>query len=453
MKLTIYTLSCAMLLVGASAAKAQSPYSSSPSDYARSSSADYIGDDGYIGDLDVNAVSHSDSVVGDMDMGSVSPMSPVMLDAVPMASQYSPNEIAYSSQEHFSRSVSRSNYRDVCKPAANHWFRAESLLWFTEQRDTPPLLVDGANNVLFGNGIDSGLAPGYRFDVGHYFAGGNIGIGARVWGLFGENTSYNASGGPASVLTQPFFDTTGLFSPTPGGFSISGIGGSTGTFNAETEFDMVATEVYGRIKFDETSNYRVDLLAGYSFFGIDDNLTFSSNTVSIPDEFFFRDSFDTENRFYGGQLGLETMIMKGRWSFTSLTKVHLGNMNQRVTLDGYSQSALFPNPPGPTTNVADNNGLFIQGQGGTYEDNEFAFVPEMNFRLGYSPRDKVHLTVGYTFAYWSSVALAGDQINTVVDGVNAATFANVPAAQSIGYSIVDDGFWMQGIDLGVTFSF
>jgi hypothetical protein len=446
-----------MLLVGATAAQAQSPYVNSPSDYARTSSADYVGDDsGYIGDLDADDVSQTGSVVGDMEVGAVSPAAPVMLDAVPLASQYSPAKIADSSQRSFSRSVSQSTYRTVSKPSGDHWFRAESLLWFTEQRDTPPLLVDGANNVLFGNGIDSGLAPGYRFDVGHYFAGGNVGIGARVWGLFGENTSYNASGGPASVLTRPFFDTTGLFSPTFGGLNISGTPGppgSTGTFNAESEFDMVASEVYARVKFDETSNYRVDLLAGYSFFGIDDNLTFSSNTVAVPAEFLFRDSFDAENRFYGGQLGLETMIKKGRWSFTSLTKVHLGNMNQRVTLDGYSQAALFPNPPGPVFNVAGDNGLYIQGQGGVYEENQFAFVPEMNFRLGYSPRDKVHLTLGYTFAYWSSVALAGDQITPIVDGINAATFANVPAAQSVGYSIVDDGFWMQGIDLGVTFTF
>ena len=468
MKQTIFALTCAGLLVGAGGVQAQDrAYPNFSSDNSRivgnygnvEDEDEFVGDYGdfddpivqtgaYVGDMDEVGVP---AEVGDMDLAS--DPSSVMLDAVPMPTTMAPaaSKDTYSNYESCAPATL---YQAVCKPVApKHWFRSEALLWFLEERETPPLLVTPAGTNAYGDPITSGLAPGFRFDFGHYFGEGNVGLGARVWGLIGEDDDYSISGGPGDFILRPFFDTTAFNGPQFGGFAISGVAGASGSFTAKSEFDMLATEVYGRLKFGETKDYRIDLIGGYSYFGIDDKLTLSSTTVQIPNQFDFQDIFDAENRFYGGQLGMETVINKGRWSLTSMTKVHLGNMNQRVRLDGFSQSALFPIPPGPVNIAAPNNGLYIQGQEGLYEKDVFTFVPEMNFRLGYSPREQVHLTVGYTFAYWSSVALAGNQINPVVDGISAATFDNVPGAQSVGYGIESDGLWMQGIDLGVTFTF
>jgi hypothetical protein len=124
-------------------------------------------------------------------------------------------------------------------------------------------------------------------------------------------------------------------------------------------------------------------------------------------------------------------------------------MNQQVSIQGSSRSALIPDPPGPSTDYT--NGFFVQGQQGNYEQDEFTFAPELNLKLGYSIRSNIELTVGYSFVYWSSVALAGEQITPIMDGT--LLLSDTAGAQAAGYGIVDDGFWMQGIDLGLRIDF
>lgn len=464
MKQTILAFTCATLLVGASTAQAQDQaYTNFPgNEVTAGDEGGYVGDeDDFVGDYgDVSVpVVQTGSFVGDLDtVGDmeVGDDSGVLASAVPQVEPMAPQPLANSyvaDNYSYETAATGSMYRAFCKPAPMKWLRAESLLWFLDERDTPPLVQVGptANTATdaYGNPITSGLAPGFRFDYGHYF-NDNIGVGARVWGLFGEDESKAFNAAPGTAIVRPFFNTTRLGGPDFDQLIVSGVGGATGSFTVESEFDLLAVEAYGRLKFGETKDYRIDLIGGYSHFSIDDSLLLVQDTTLIPDRTIFRDYYDTENRFYGGQLGMETVINKGRWSFTSLSKVHLGNMNQRVLINGVTLSGVVPANPAV---VAANNGFFVQGQGGTYEKDEFTFVPEMNLRLGYSPRSQVHLTLGYTFAYWSSVALAGDQINPVVDGVNALTFADVPGAQSARYGIISDGFWLQGIDLGVTFNF
>lgn len=476
MKQTILALTCVTLLVGVNDARAQAQaYPNSDGDFRSSGDeSGFVGDDDdFVGDYgDFTApIVQTGSFIGDLD--SVGDMefggSPnILSDAIPSANSIAPQPLgqpmpqAYSTYTSGESCAPATMFAAVAKPAPEKWLRAETLLWFMQERETPPLVREfeagtpfddiriSSNSGEFGNPINSGLAPGFRFDYGHYF-NDNIGVGARVWGLFGQEEDYPGASRP--IVVRPFFDTSFAGGPDYNAVIISGIGGVTGTFNAVSEFNMLATEVYGRLKFGETKDYRIDLLGGYSYFGIDDKLTLSSSHVLAGEQFNYRDSYDAENRFYGGQLGMETTINKGRWSLTSLTKVHLGNMNQRVTIDGASQSLILPNPPLNISNTSEQNGLYVQGQGGVHEEDVFTFVPEMNLRLGYSPREQVHLTVGYTFAYWSSVAMAGEQINPVVDGVNAFTFADVDGAQARNYEVNNGGFWMQGIDLGVTFTF
>src|SRR5690606_35810377 len=90
--------------------------------------------------------------------------------------------------------------------------RAETLLWFPESRGDSPLIT--ANTAsgdplrgTFGDDIGEGLAPGYRVDVGHYFAGGKYGLGARVWGLYESNDHYSASSDGTTDLARTFFNT------------------------------------------------------------------------------------------------------------------------------------------------------------------------------------------------------------------------------------------------------
>lgn len=481
MKRTLTTFSCVLLLLGAARANsAENKYSKLattplvPAEETSEGEADepvFVGDinagssgvspasfDGdFVGDLDV--ADEVSGVVGDTSTeASDSPLAaPVPVpdgalyesSSLPMTSELQGNTYYGGSQHHTYSSGLSTRRINACE---ENWLRAETLLWFPESRNSPSLVTTGdALENQFGNPIDSGLAPGYRLDYGKYFKGGNFGIGARVWGLFGEEEDYRiASDDPAFNIQRPYFNTLLGINDALIVSGTQGLNTFTGAFDATSEFDIVASEAYGRILFGKAENFRVDLIGGYSFFAIDDELTINSLTVggAIPgQERRFRDSFDAANRFHGGQLGFETQLNKGRWSMTSLTKVHLGNMNQRLVIAGGSVSDL-PGPP-PPVNYA--NGFFVQGQQGVYEQDEFSFVPEVNIKLGYQLRSNVHFTVGYSFLFWNTLALAGEQLDPRLDPTYFLDDTANP--QFAGFQMRDSSLWIQGIDLGLTIDF
>ena len=130
----------------------------------------------------------------------------------------------------------------------------------------------------------------------------------------------------------------------------------------------------------------------------------------------------------------------------SLTKVHLGNMNQRVQISGSSAETI---PGVPTGRFG--NGFLVQGQEGSYERDEYTFVPEVNVKLAYMLRHNVSLSVGYSFLYWNNLAMAGDQIDNRIDGT--LLLSNTANPELADFEIRDSGFWIQGIDLGLTIDF
>lgn len=472
MKRTKFSLTCLLLLVAAKGASAQDDAATVPVEIPAIETeplgavgiVELVGDwelDSFVGDEDgllgeelIGDESADAELVGDDVVGQLSDEASVVEPTPDSSTGLSPLPMTRTlSRSHISETPCDTTIFSSAACGPQNWFSAEALLWFPQDRKTPPLVEVGpvgAEVNQFGNPIDSGIAPGFRFDFGRYFNGGKLGIGGRFWAILGEEEDYSVSSNDPTVgIVRPFFNTNGIGGPAFDQLIVSGLGPTIGGFSAQSEFDLIAAEAYGKILFDRTSNYRIDLIGGFSHFGIDDSLALTSNSLQAGTQSTFNDLFDAENRFYGGQLGLETEIQKGRWSLRSLSKVHLGNMNQQVSIQGSSRSGLIPDPPGPGTDFT--NGFFVQGQQGEYEQDEFTFAPELNLKLGYSIRSNIEFTVGYSFVYWSSVALAGEQITPIMDGT--LLLSNTPGAQAAGYGIVDDGFWMQGIDLGLRIDF
>jgi hypothetical protein len=216
----------------------------------------------------------------------------------------------------------------------------------------------------------------------------------------------------------------------------------------------MAAEAYGRFRMSRGRGVGLDLIGGYSHFDIDDSILLQvnnqqTNGANAGNRFSYTDQFNTENQFNGGQVGFESILCRGRWTARSLTKVHLGNMNQTVSIAGAS-SRTIPGPP--DTVLSFGNGIFTnQGNIGVYQRDVFAFAPEMNFKLAYRFRQNISLSVGYTFIYWDNVALAGSQIDRNVDGSTLLNNTAAPGRQA--FQIVDRGLWVQGVDLGVVLDF
>ncbi len=284
------------------------------------------------------------------------------------------------------------------------------------------------------------VSGGVRVDLGKYLTK-NFGIGGRAWWIANSNDSYFGQGdGSQMSIGRPFYnvDVPGndallvAFDPT-----------FTGAIAAKSELKLWGAEAYARAKICCSKSSRMDLIGGYSHFEIEDTLAISSQTITNSTARIrqYADLFQTENRFDGGQVGFEMVMNHGRWMARSLTKVHLGNMNQRVGILGISSDQTPPAGANVTS-----GGLLAMGNQGVYERDVFAFVPEANFKLGYRLRDNISLSVGYSLIYWDNVTLVGDVIDTDVDGssLNTGVFGNRPA-----FEFDDSSLWVQGVDFGV----
>lgn len=363
----------------------------------------------------------------------------------------------------------------------NTWAQAEMLLWFTPDRDMPALVTTSnpgsfpiiphagqpnPNNVqvVFGDDIEGELSAGFRLDLGMWLTD-NVGVGGRFWALAENNDSYfgigdgGINGTPSTSIGIPFFATdinnNDAVIINRDGSAAVGDSGFAGFVGAESELEVYGAELYSRVRFSCSKTCRLDFIGGYSHFEIDDTLRMLSARVNVENPATLRtrtydDFFECKNQFDGGQVGFEMVITRGRWMARSLTKVHLGNMQQRVTIAGVSTDD--PDGPGAGATTVTSGGIFAQGNQGVYERDVFSFAPEANFKLGYRLRDNMLLSVGYSFIYWDNVALNGDVIDNEISNIlNLNTGA--PSLPRPEFAFDDSSLWVQGLDLGVIIDF
>jgi hypothetical protein len=339
------------------------------------------------------------------------------------------------------------------------WASAEVLLWFAQNRDMIPLVTVGApgtdptlpnGTVVFGGEIEGDLTAGFRGDYGRWLTN-NVGIGGRFWILSENEDAYSAAGnGTGNSIARPFFNLAlpgedSVIINNDGTGALPQFGGSVA---ASSTLDMWAGEAYGRLRFSHDKHHRVEFIGGYSHFEIDDTLSITSTSIENANARVttFSDRFEAENQFDGGQLGFEMIVRRGRWTARSLTKVHLGNMQQSFRIAGTTSDRT---PPG-AANVFPV-GMLARGNSGTIDRDVFAFVPEANFKLAYQVRKNMMFSVGYSFLYFDNLALNGDVIDRVIsDGAALQTGVVGPRP---AFAFNDSSLWVQGIDLGFSVNY
>ena len=334
------------------------------------------------------------------------------------------------------------------------WARHEALLWFVQDRNSPALVTTSATGTLptlptattvFGGDLNGGLSAGYRGDVG-VFLSDNFGVGGRFWWISENEDSFGISGpGTGQSIGRPFFNTVAGIEDA---LLVNLENNFSGSVQASSQLDLFAAEAYGRANLGSTKSSQLDLIGGYSYISIEDELQISSTSLNANTARTrtFNDIFDTENEFHGGQIGFEAVVANGRWFARSLTKVHIGNVSQSLSIQGSSTDVT---PPLPGT--AANSGLLALGNQGTFERDVFTFVPEMNFKLGYRFRDHVEMSVGYTFMLFDNILLAGDQVDRAIDPTPLNT--NGPFGTRPAFDVDETSLWVQGIDLGIAITF
>ena len=372
------------------------------------------------------------------------------------------------------------------------WGSAEMLLWWIKSGQTPPLATSGTldslgalgpgTTTLLGGDQNYNMRLGGRFTVGSWLDPGRTqGIEGSFLFLSGpaSNFSANSADLPGSlVLARPFFNSiTGLqdsqLTSFPG-ISSGTVASSSGSQLLGGQMNMLCNLFCCQTGCCQTaccptdccqadcceSGYRLDLISGFSYLRLRENLVITENVNVLPtapsppfvpgQSITLVDRFDTTNNFYGAQIGLRAEWWRGAWFMNVTGLVALGDTHQQVRISG---TTVFTNPGG--VSVTQQGGLLaLPTNIGTQNQDAFTVVPQIGLNVGRQVTAHMRVFVGYTLLYWSNVVRPGDQIDFVVNPTQLPTSAGpgtlVGDARPAPLFNHSD-FWALGINFGVGF--
>jgi Putative beta barrel porin-7 (BBP7) len=245
----------------------------------------------------------------------------------------------------------------------------------------------------FDERLHGGLRPGYRLGVGGWLDRD------RTWGV-GADFFQLETAGREEVLAVP--------NPL--------VPGTVGSVNFSAGSRLLGAEVDGRRRLYCRDDFRVELLAGYRYLRLSEDLTVGAGLPGGPTA---EVEVATLNQFHGGQFGVEGEYRYGRWYLDLLGKLGMGATFKEID----AAAALRPQP-------AEGRGRFPVG--------DFALVPELGVTLGCQLSTKVRAFAGYNFIYWNNVSRPGDQFD-----FGAVTAVRAPTA------LRDSDMWVQGVRVGI----
>jgi len=387
-----------------------------------------------------------------------------------------------------------------CCLDGRHWFSVDYLAWWTKGMRVPPLVTtttvdppvlgsaDGSLDqagtvILFGDQeILRGQRNGLRFQAG-WWSDDNcrLGVEADYYFLNDATERFSASSPGtvgSQVISRPFYDIL-----RPGATAMNGIPGPIGnieqvafpdllsgtiTVTANTDFQSAGARLRYALCCEtdgcQTSHHgdsyhyakRIDFLLGYRYARLNEGLSVleqldETGFFAPPQQFEVRDSFQTRNDFHGAELGVKGQWTTGRWSLDLLGKLALGNVRQRVAINGSTDSTVVGMPPEPT---ATGGLLALTTNIGSYQQNSFAVIPELGATLGLRITERLRGTVGYSFVYWSNVVRPGDQIDldlnqTFIPRFNGGLAGSGFARPAFDFRETD--YWAQGLNIGLDY--
>lgn len=357
----------------------------------------------------------------------------------------------------------------------NRWHvSADYLMWFTKSFGIPPLVTTSlpASNGIIGfpdtstlvgnRSFTDTLHSGARFS-GTYWMGQREmwGLDGNVWFLGRNGASITSNSITNPVLARPFIN---LNAGTSFSELVASPGLSVGAANVNTDTSVWGAEMNVRHYLASTCCARLDLLTGFRYMDLSDDLkiteTFARSpaaplAIGTPNILFgtVQDQFRTENQFYGGQVGLVGEIRRGRWFANARGTVGIGSVFQSVEING-AQTLLYDTGP-----VSTPGGLLaLPGANiGRHSQNRFAVMPEVGLQIGYHVTQHMRLAVGYNLLYLSSVLRPGDQIDTGLDVTRIPNFPLVPSPTPLAVArpwvpMKETDFFAQGISFSVQFT-
>jgi hypothetical protein len=322
--------------------------------------------------------------------------------------------------------------------------------------------------VISPGGIDYDGFNGGRWSAGFWLSCDQI-IGFDASGFLLEtrkaqfSVNSDRSGGP--FLAQPVFND---FSQTEDARPVAVPGLRIGGVAFDSTSQLWGVEGNVRSCVYHNDYGRLDVLAGFRYADLEEDLTISAHSTTIPppmaivfnnsqflaagSSFVSTDQFSTRNRFYGGQIGAQAEFRWGQVFASVLGKLAVGDNAETVTIGGSSVATV----PGQGRAISGSGLLAVSSNSGTSEHDLFEVIPELRLRLGYQFNHFVSAYLGYTFLYWSDVVRPGNQIDRVVNPTLVPTsplLGQLPADPRPAPLFQRADFWAQGLDVGIALNY
>ena len=344
------------------------------------------------------------------------------------------------------------------------WAKTEYLLWFNKAAHFPVLLTTGLDtdklpgalgnsdtSVVFGGNVKYHDLSGGRFTFGYFLDPADM-LGLEGGFLFlGRRPVDFAPYSPGNpVLARPFFDVLNNSQNS----SLSAFPGLIkGSVNIQTTTFLDAAEANGSLNLFSGPRCRLDALAGFRYWHLNEDLSIDEYTqvnatapVFAGNSIHVADYFATDNSFYGGQLGLRGQFQLNRLTAEFTTKVAMGCSQEILTIRGDT----FINTT-PAT-ALEGGLLALTSNIGRYAHNDFVVIPEVGLNLGYRVTDRIQLFVGYSFMYWAKVLRPGDQVDTNVNTnlvPTSNTYGVSGGPSNPAVALHETGYWVQGLNFGL----
>jgi hypothetical protein len=352
------------------------------------------------------------------------------------------------------------------------FLNAEVLLWGMKGNGTPALVTGSTSRgvgagsladpnaiVLYGGQrVDAGLFTGARFTAGYWFSDDHVlGVEGSFFFLGPRTQSFFLSSNGSPAIFRPFVnDNLG----TPDALRIAYPGQHTGSIAIDQTTRLWGYEANALTSLLDDSPWRLNLLGGFRSVGLDQSQQITSQQTGlltssgrlVGGTLLSSDRFAAQNRFYGGQVGLQLGTNWGPWTFDLKGQVALGETNQTVDITG---GTLINRGSGPQFI---GSGVLAQPSNiGHYTRSVFGVVPEMGLTVGYQINDYLRVYAGYTFLYMNNVALPGTAIDTTINRNQlppglARQLPQTGMPRPV-FVFRSQDFWAQGANVGLEFRY
>ena len=341
----------------------------------------------------------------------------------------------------------------------DQWFGSLELLTMHRSGDRLPTLVttgpDDANadaQVLFGGErlLKDGTVGG-RVTIGTWIDASQCrSLVLRGWIAGEDDFSFSRNQDQSSIIGRPFRNVSDGVTPFDDVRIIASPGRASGSIQVDGSSNVFGGDLSVRQYWYGNHGGTIDLLYGYQYMRLNEDLRLSSSSVSLDDDFApvgsilgITDSFDTLNEFHGGQLGISGRYREACWSFEGLAKVGFGSLRRSAKLRGETFTSIDGN------NATDPQGLLVRNtNGGTTTDHTFGWVPELDFSIGYHKYPNYELTMGYHIIAMTDAL----QVSGAIDPNLASNLSDPPTgSQRPAASLRYDTFYVQGIHFGIQY--